>query len=184
MRAHPNRSSGKNRVPVLEGKPRLDADAPESNIAGEFTPWFRWADRLDIPDGFGGHVHDYGGVYLLAHMPNRPQDGDPADFLDDAVIYVGEGAYLKRRWYDFERSAFLGLPGHSGGFSHRAWREQSGAAWETLHVAALPIWFASEDSTDAPTSLARRFRLHVEQLLLWKLAVHRRGKQLTLLNAK
>ena len=136
-----------------------------------------------MPDGHGGLVHEYGGVYILAHFANAAPAG-PADFLDDAVVYVGEGAYLKRRWYDFERSANLGLSGHSGGHSHRAWAAESGATWQTLHVAAYPIWFEGEGATDAPASLARRFRLHVEQLLLWKLAAHRRGKTLHLLNVK
>ena len=152
---------------------------------GEFTSWFPWASRLHIPDGFGGYVHSYGGVYLLAHFSGTVPPG-PADFLDDAVVYVGEGAYLKRRWYDFERSAHLGLLGHSGGHSHRAWATAAGAAWETLHVAAVPIWFDGEGASDAPLSLARRFRLYLEQLILWKLVVHRRGRQglLNLLNVK
>ncbi|MBN8609127.1 MAG: hypothetical protein J0L92_00980 [Deltaproteobacteria bacterium] len=162
---------------------RLDADAPEPNVVGHFTPWFRWSDRLTMPDGHGGLVHEYGGVYILAHFASTAPSGS-ADFLDDAVVYVGEGASLKRRWYDFERSANLGLPGHSGGHSHRAWAAESGATWQTLHVASYPIWFESEGATDAPASLARRFRLHVEQLLLWKLAAHRRGKTLHLLNVK
>ncbi|WP_157370546.1 hypothetical protein [Vulgatibacter incomptus] len=177
------RSRTASRVSAGTAKPRIDADAPEPNIAGEFTPWIRWADRLSVPDGLGGHVHEHGGVYLLAHFPIRVPRG-PADFLHSSVVYVGEGGHLKSRWYAFQRSALHGLVGHSGGHSHRAWRELSGAEWETLHVAALPIWFESEGSTDAPTSLARRFRLHLEQLLLWKLAVLRRGKKLTLLNAK
>jgi hypothetical protein len=162
---------------------RFDVDAPEPNIAGEFTPWFPWSARLKMPDGFGGHVHEYGGVYVLAHFPGAVPSG-PADFLDDAVVYVGEGAHLMRRWYEFERSAYHGLSGHSGGHSHRAWCAKSGATWDTLHVAAYPIWFESEGATDAPASLARRFRLYLEQMLLWKLAAHRRGKQLPLLNVK
>ena len=167
----------------MEHRTRLDADAPEPNVAGDFTPWVRWSDRLTTPDGFGGHIHDYGGVYLLAHFPKTAPAGS-ADVLDDAVVYVGEGAYLKRRWYDFERSANLGLPGHSGGHSHRVWAADSGATWKSLYVTALPIWFESEGSTDEPSSLARRFRLFVEQYLLWRLAVHRRGKGLHLLNIK
>jgi hypothetical protein len=162
---------------------RLDADAPEPNVASHFSSWVPWGQRLTIPDGHGGHAHEYGGVYLLAHFDDAPAAG-PANALDDAIVYVGEGGYLKRRWYDFERSAYLGVSGHSGGHSHRAWREKSGARWETLHVAAFPIWFESEGTTDASASLARRFRLYVEQLLLWRLSGHRRGRGLTLLNVK
>ena len=162
---------------------RLDADAPEPNVAGHFSSWVSWEHRQAIPDDHGGYVHKYGGVYLLAHFASAPPQG-PADVLHDAIVYVGEGKHLKQRWYQFERSAYLGLSGHSGGASHRTWREQSRIPWETLHVAAFPIWFASEGTTDAPASLARRFRLYVEQLLLWKLAVHRREHAVPLLNAK
>ena len=162
---------------------RLDADAPEPNVAEDFSPWFPWAARLTIPDGHGGHVHEYGGVYLLAHFVGAPPVG-PASMLDDAIVYVGEGGHLKRRWYDFERSAFHGHNGHSGGHSHRTWRGQVGTSWDTLHVAALPIWFESEGSTDAPLSLTRRFRLHVEQVCLWRLVAHRHGRSLPLLNVK
>jgi hypothetical protein len=164
---------------------RLDADAPEPNVAGHFSSWVPWRDRLTIPDGHSGHVHDYGGVYLLAHFRGETPAG-AADLLDDAIVYVGEGGHLKRRWYDFERSAHVGVAGHSGGHSHRRWREETGTAWETLQVAAFPIWFASEGDTDAPASLARRFRLYVEQSVLWKLAGHRRGlgRNLALLNVK
>lgn len=162
---------------------RFDADAPEPNVTGYFSPWFAWSQRLTIPDGHGGHVHHYGGVYVLAHFVDTPPGG-PADVLDNAIVYVGEGGRLQRRWYDFERSALHGLSGHSGGHSHREWRERSGVPWDTLHVAAYPIWFESEGATDAPASLARRFRLYLEQLLLWKLAAHRARESLTLLNVK
>lgn len=163
--------------------PRLDADAPEANVASEFSSWVPWAQQHTIPDGHGGHVHEYGGVYLLAHFDVMPPLG-PANILDDAIVYVGEGSYLKRRWYDFERSAYHGLSGHSGGHSHRAWRKRVGVSWKSLHIAAFPIWFESEGTTDEPTSLARRFRLYVEQLVLWRLVVHRRERDLPLLNVK
>ena len=130
-------------------------------------------------------LHAYGGVYILAHFEKRVPRG-PADHLDDRVIYVGEGNHLGRRWYQFERSAFHELPGHSGGHSHRRWCETSGAQWKSLHVAAFPIWFRNEGDTDASGSLARRFRLHVEQLVLWQIIRHRtaRDRPLDLLNVK
>lgn len=161
---------------------RVDADAPEQNVAGFFSAWTPWSERLTVPDGFGGHIHEYGGVYLLAHFAKTPAGA--ADSLDDAIVYVGEANDLKRRWYDFERSALYGLTGHSGGHTHRQWREATRIGWETLHVAALPVWFESEGDTDAPLSMTRRFRLHAQQLVLWRLAAHRRGRHLTLLNVK
>lgn len=163
---------------------RLDADAPEQNVVGHFSCWFPWRKRLEIPDGYGGHAHEYGGVYLLGHFEGAAPRG-PARIGDDAIVYVGEANQLGRRWYDFERSALHARFGHSGGHRHREWRDAGGAAWESLCVAALPIWFESEGDTDAPASLARRFRLHVEQQVLWRLVVNRAGREgLTLLNVK
>lgn len=162
---------------------RLDANLPERNIAAHFTPWFPWCDRRTMSDGHGDYVHKYGGVYLLAHFIDDVHKGS-ADFLHDAVIYIGEANHLGRRWYQFERSARHGSAGHSGGHSHRAWAENTGVPWGRLHVAAYPIWFESEGTTDAPDSLARRFRLNLEQFLLLNLVTFRRGKELHMLNVK
>lgn len=152
---------------------------------GHFSEWFPWAERLAIPDRFGGHVHQYGGVYLLAHFRKASPAG-PANYLDDAIVYVGEGGSLRTRWKQFDDSARDGRAGHSGGHSHRAWCEGVGLTLETLHVAAYPIWLESEQHAKAPLSLTVRHRLHVEQVVLWELVKHRRGRgrRLSLLNKK
>ncbi|MBP8810155.1 MAG: hypothetical protein KBG48_07650 [Kofleriaceae bacterium] len=157
---------------------------PADNVMPQFTRWYRWADRREIPDGVStDRVLAYGGVYLLAHFP-RDLPAGPADHRAPAVFYVGEGSRLGRRWDQFARSGFRGLPGHSGGHTYRAWTAGAPGLRETLCVAALPIWFADEGDTDAPLSRARRFRLYLEQRILWDLVANPRGRGATLLNRK
>lgn len=153
-------------------------------MVGQFTPWISWEKRTGVEES-GAKLTAYGGVYLIAHFLKSPPTGT-ADHLDDRVVYVGEGKNLGRRWYQFERSAKHELPGHSGGWSHLEWRTKSGTSWESLHVAALPIWFAGEGDTDASGSLARRFRMYVEQTVLWQIVTHRTANapRLSLLNVK
>lgn len=163
---------------------RLDSASPERNVVGSLSPWCRWDARRSITDGHDGVAYEYGGVYLLAHLGAAPA-GVPADPCDDRIVYIGEGSHLGRRWYQFERSAKRGLPGHSGGHSYRVWAKRNKVPWDTLYVAAYPIWFASEGDTNDPTSLAKRFRLFLEQKLLLDLVAHRRDRsELHLLNAK
>jgi hypothetical protein len=156
---------------------------PRDNVMRAFTPWTRWADRSSIPDGVSDDpVAKYGGVYVLAHHV-RPPAG-VADPLHDAIVYVGEGSLLGRRWDQFHRSGFRGLSGHSGGHAYRDWVRGRKPSGETLYVAALPIWFANEGDTNAPMSRARRYRLLLEQLILWELTLMREGRDLPLLNKR
>jgi hypothetical protein len=160
----------------------LGIQPPKPNVVTTFSPWFEWGARTTMPDGYGGYLHEYGGVYLLAHFAKRPSLG-AANILDDSIVYVGEGSLLVRRWNQFERSALLGSNGHSGGHSHRQWRDATGVSWKTLYVSAFPVWFDPSDSVD-PAVLETRYRRYVEQLVLWRLTCHRHDRGLPLLNRK
>jgi hypothetical protein len=105
---------------VMSRPRRLDSAAPERNVVGLLSPWCPWDARRDISDGHDGFAYQYGGVYLLAHF-SRPPRNQPADPLDDRIVYIGEGRHLGRRWYQFERSAKRGFSGHSGGHSYLEW---------------------------------------------------------------
>lgn len=149
---------------------------PAENVRAEFTPWLRW-DRREFPiEGYP--LHEYSGVYVLAHFDSPPPEGH-ANPVDPRVIYVGEGAWLGRRWYSFERSVAR-KPGHSAGHSYRK-RYQCVRPLAHLHVAAFPIWLReSEEDPDPmdPCSLTCRLRHYVEQGLLWHLHYRKSGAEL------
>jgi hypothetical protein len=149
----------------------FDEGSPQRNFFRAFTGWWPWARRSAIPDGHGYKIDEYSGVYLLAHFAEPPPEG-PASHLDDAIMYVGEGAWLRRRWRQFERSAQRGLPGHHGGFAYLG--EYGDTRWGELHVAALPIWFGERLRSAEPWT--RAYRLHAERRILWELTVHRNGE--------
>lgn len=77
------------------------------------SPWTLWLER-DTIEGSG-----LPGVYLLAKFIGIPPTN--VDPTDAAIVYVGEtcGQTLLKRWYDFNRSALLEKPRHSGGWSYR-----------------------------------------------------------------
>lgn len=100
------------------------------------------------------------GVYLLARWEARaPSTVDPTS---QQIIYIGEATdqSLMGRWQQFNRAAFVGKPGHSGGM---VYRNTFGDEGETLHVAAF-----------VPEGLSREMRViyirHVTQQLVWEWA--------------
>jgi len=94
-----------------------------------FSDWAPWEKRASISGS------DQPGVYVLARFDDPPFGR--ADPLAREVIYVGETCdnTLRGRWRQFERSAFEGKRGHSGGRTYRATFADDGA---TLYVAAFP----------------------------------------------
>ncbi len=158
----------------------FDEDSPQRNFFREFKFWHPWSSRYEIDDGYGHKVHQYPGVYLLAHFTERPPEG-PVDYLHDNIVYVGEGSWLRRRWKQFEASALHGLLGHSGGHSYYA--EFKSSHWKELYVAALPIWFGEETLPRSAEDWTQMYRLYVERRILWELTV-RRGGTHKLLNRK
>jgi hypothetical protein len=158
----------------------FDDHSPQQNFFREFMPWRSWDTRLDHEDGHGHKVHEYPGVYLLAHFVDRPPEG-VVDFLNDEIVYVGEGLWLKRRWEQFEASALYGLSGHSGGHSYR--NRFKGTRWTDLYVAALPIWFGDEKLPRSAEDWTQTYRLYIERRILWELT-GRRGGTHRLLNRR
>ncbi len=116
-----------------------------------FTAWTPWEDR-DVLRSAG-----LPGVYLLAHFASVPQG--LADPLAEEIVYIGEtcGNSLKGRWYQFDRSAFHGKTGHSGGYTYR---EQCLRFRHELHVAAFPVEGLGE-------AIQPYFVRYVERKLLW-----------------
>ena len=118
-------------------------------------PWVPWRSRLDV-EGC-----DLPGVYLLGQFTNGapPQ----VDAGAPEVIYVGETCdqTLAKRWYQFNRSAFLQKSGHSGGWTFAAefCQSQIVEPFDWLYVAAYPV-----DMDEPRRSAHIRF---VERWLLW-----------------
>jgi hypothetical protein len=72
------------------------------------TGWVPWHAARQLPEAARP------GVYVLAHFNQPPQAVRPTD---GHIIYIGETCdqTLRQRWARFDRSAFRGLGGHSGG---------------------------------------------------------------------
>lgn len=100
-----------------------------------FQPWVHWDKRCSVAD-----CHRP-GIYLLRHFDHSPPS--EVDPLEAPLIYVGETCdqSLEKRWYDFNRSAYLCKNGHSGGwtFNNLFCADQPSAVHPWLYVAALPI---------------------------------------------
>jgi len=117
-----------------------------------FSPWTPWEERNLLKNA---HLP---GVYLLLHREGGPPSRVVP--LDRDIIYIGEttDGSLVGRWQQFNRAAFQGRHGHSGGLRYR---ETFGDEGEWLYVAAF-----------VPEGLAREMRSlyirYVEHKLLWE----------------
>ena len=116
-----------------------------------FTPWTRWADRASMKNVRSP------GVYILAHFRKVPSG--PANPQAEQVIYIGEtcGNSLVGRWRQFDRAAFQGKHGHSGG---ETYRDEIGGKGDPLYVAAFPV-------QDLDEGVRPYFIRYVERRLIW-----------------
>jgi hypothetical protein len=161
----------------VAGLKQLGISVPDENVLNVFTPWIPWNDRSAF-DVDGWPLGTYSGVYVLAHFDTRRPRGF-ADPVDRRIIYVGEGGWFQRRWYNFQRS-IGGHAGHSGGHSYRRTFKRK-VPLQSLHVAALPIWLKRSEPDPEPAnpcSLTCRLRHHVEQALLWHHFYRKSGAEL------
>lgn len=95
---------------------------------------------------------------MLAHFDEVPADA--AKPCDQHIVYIGEtcGSMLRKRWRQFNRAAFDGLFGHSGGITYRRVFNDQGTA---LYVAAFPIINVGEPHHS-------NFIQYAERKLLWQ----------------
>jgi hypothetical protein len=122
-----------------------------------FSNWIPWDNRDSLP------AVDKPGVYLLAIFPSLDDmPSGEADALAREIIYIGETCKnsLTGRWYQFERSAFLGKNGHSGGWTYR---EKYGNTASQLYMAAFPVDIGNK-------TLQPLFVRYVERKLIWEYA--------------
>lgn len=120
----------------------------------EFTKWEHWKDRLSLIKGT-----NCPGVYLLAQFKTKP--ARKINPNSKAIIYIGETcASLKRRWRQFDRAAFHGEHGHSGGLTYR---EIYGDNGKRLYVSVFPVRYSN-------IKLRSLFIRYVERKLIWEFA--------------
>ncbi len=138
-----------------------------------FTPWVPWDDRASLRDAvWNNRVDALGGVYLLAHFSRKPKG--PADWLDAAILHVGEAPWLRRHWYLFQGAARDGQGGEERGEAY--YRRYTRKDWAKLHVAALPVFFGEGDTTKEEWSSA--YRRYVQARITWELTARRKGNLL------
>ncbi len=124
-----------------------------------FSHWVRWTERTSLKD------IRFPGVYLLAHFDIVPIG--PADPQAEQIIYVGETCdnSLRGRWGQFNRSAFEGKFGHSGGSTYR---QTFGDQSNNLYVAAFPV-------KEFDDEIRPLFIRYIERKLIWEF-VQKRDK--------
>jgi hypothetical protein len=120
----------------------------------DFSNWVHWSDRTSL-NGI-----ENPGIYLLARFRSAPNG--KARPLSEKIIYIGETCRnsLKGRWYQFDRSAFHGKSGHSGGWTYR---DLFGDRGKNLYVAAQPV-------VDLEEELCPLFIRYIERRLIWEFA--------------
>lgn len=130
----------------------INGNDPIVQPSVQFSQWSRWEDRGNLAG------MDAAGVYAIACF-----EGDapsPVDILDARTVYIGETCEntLKGRLWQFNRSALLGRPGHSGGlsFSNRC----VGQA-KKLYVSVFPVSTLHEPLRSA-------FIRHTERRIHWE----------------
>jgi len=99
-----------------------------------FSKWTQWNKRETLQD------INFPGVYLLAKFRTVPTGR--ANPLHENIIYFGETCRtLKKRWMDFDHSAFQSKPGHSGGWQYQKVYNYDDYkdAGKNLYVTAFPV---------------------------------------------
>jgi len=120
----------------------------------KFSHWTRWAKRTSLKGICSP------GVYILAHFDVA--SAGRASPQAEQIVYIGETCNnsLRGRWRQFNRSAFEGKSGHSGG---RTYRQVFGGQGDNLYVTAFPVEGLDEE-------IRSLFIRYVERKLIWEFA--------------
>jgi hypothetical protein len=128
------------------------------NILRDFSKWTLWKQReeLDLSRP---------GVYILGRFEDGAS-GKPQMSLP--LVYIGEtcGQSLRSRLGQFERSAFFGKAGHSGGLTFAStYQPAPDPSW--LYISVLGVFL------EEPQSSA--YIRYVERALLWQYVQNHQG---------
>jgi hypothetical protein len=117
-----------------------------------FSHWTKWDEHTSLNGG------QFPGVYLLAHFVVTPVG--KAKPQAKQIVYIGETCNnsLIGRLRQFNRSAFQGKSGHSGGSTYR---QAFGCLGSNLYVAVFPVKGLNKE-------LCSLFIRYVERKLIWE----------------
>lgn len=126
------------------------------NVFSEWITWERFLEKKSLDERF-----NHPGVYLLAQFRNPPKN--LATGKESEIVYIGETTRqeLKTRLMQFQRSAFQGRGGHSGGHTYKRHLGEGSLPIGTLFVAVNPV---PKSTHSASAFLIKYF----ERRLLWE----------------
>jgi hypothetical protein len=122
------------------------------NIIDNFSSWVSWSGResLNLSEP---------GIYILGYFEVEKTSYKPT--LSDSLLYIGEtcGQALRNRLNQFERSAFSGKSGHSGGRTF----------FKEFNVTSAPYWlYLSVHSVSKKEPYKSAYIRHIERALIWQ----------------
>jgi hypothetical protein len=101
-----------------------------------FSQWVPWSERYSLKDC------DHPGLYLLRRFDIETTT-HPGP-MDAELLYIGVTCdrTLKKRWYEFNRSAYERKNGHSGGWTFNSLYcgNQIVESHPWLYVSCLPVY--------------------------------------------
>ena len=132
-----------------------------SRIKSKFSRWEKWDKRRVV---LPKHKMACPGIYVLAHLERIKQPSRRARPYTDLrrLIYIGEtcGQSLKKRLEQFNRSAFKGKRGHSGG---NTYRRTYGRDARKLYLSIFPV-------DESKKEIGQAFIRYFERKLIWRYA--------------
>jgi hypothetical protein len=126
------------------------------DIYASFSDWTRWADRAELP-------LDEAGLYVIRARDDAVAGVRSKPRPESRLLYVGEtcNQTLRKRLSQFNRSAFMGKPAHSGG---TRFNETQTTDINSIQVAVYPIL------RNEPLSSA--FIRYAERAIIWQHVFH------------
>jgi len=123
-----------------------------------FMPWTTWTKRETLP------CIDLPGVYAL-QQTQEPHPATEANPLAEEVVYIGVTAKrtLRKRWTEFDVTAFQGRNLHAGG---KTYRECIGGDGSGLYVAAMGLEPLPGIDEDVDRIVRSAYALYLERKLL------------------
>jgi hypothetical protein len=101
----------------------------------QFSSWSIWRDKNNLEN------IKFPGIYIIAKFKSNLSR--KVDLKDKDIIYMGETcSSLQKRLRQFNRSAFKGARGHSGGSSYRKKYNDKG---ENLYISIFPVFNISDN---------------------------------------
>lgn len=161
-------------------------------FATQFSRWIQFdlvqADefRPRHPEIVSMPYRDLLGVYLVAHTGPAPFEphpsGEPANWLDDRILYVGYGASLGRRWKRLAATFHERRRTGKAGRSTAGWKLADVSAVTSishLSVAALAVRVPGRKKNQADGALSPALAKLLQRYMIARILAHRRASHST-----